>query len=306
MARGILTGLSEGKILAGNASAVSGLDWRRKIVSTGGNAVDSIPFDARKDLPHSCLFLFPPDSRQKGDLLFAVSDYNFTNFRLRTFSSSFIYIPPFGALQVKPFRSFDETLLYAGTMESDSVFRRNIPPDIIPLVISDVNLDLLEKGKPLDEYISFYRTELSNGQPLPPRTLPDSLRSAVPVKGIEDVHEPEKVVSLEEEKTKKPPIVPQQSGQPTIGQRRAELERRAEEALQQTETALSKKERAGMLKERERERKALLKQRERELKEREKARKDEWKRHERERQQKLKELERLRKEKRKESERLLR
>lgn len=112
--------------------------------------------------------------------------------------------------------------------------------------------------------------------------------------------ETEKTVPLEPEKNDGPAVIlqqqtPKQLERLTVEQRRAELERKAEEALKQTGNVLSKRDRERILKEREQSRKELVKQRERELKQREKARKEELKRRERERRQKMKEQKRLHK-----------
>ena len=115
------------------------------------------------------------------------------------------------------------------------------------------------------------------------------------------------MLPLEVEKKDVPVVVPPvQTARETTEQRQAELERKAEEALKQTDNVLSKRDRERILKERERARKELIKQRDRELKQREKARREELRLRERERQQKLKEQERLRREKLKERERILR
>ncbi|MDO5523863.1 MAG: hypothetical protein Q4G48_07465, partial [Bacteroidia bacterium] len=265
MAQRILDGISDGKTLAANASVVSGIDWKSQIVSGTENAIDTVRFDVQKNQAHSYLLLFPANSLNKNKLLFAVSDFNFSNFQLRAFSASFIRVSPFEAMQIKPFRSYDEARRYAAMIESDSVFRQNLQAEITPVIISDANLELLNSGKLLDEYLAFYNKEWEDSSI-------DSIPAIMPIRELQPVQEPEKIVSLDEEKTAAPVIVPQQPQRMDMEQRRAELERKAEEALQQTDNASSPRDRQRLLKERERERRALIKQRERELKERERAR----------------------------------
>ncbi|MDO5664731.1 MAG: tetratricopeptide repeat protein [Bacteroidia bacterium] len=302
LGQSILDGLSEGRILATNASAVSGINWQAS--KKPEIASDSLFFVSKKNIAHSYLLLFPTHTVKKNELLFAVSDFNFSNFQIRTFNTAYTRISPYEALQIKPFRSFDEADRYAAMIAADSVFRQNISSDIVPLVISDENLELLNTGKSIAEYIAFYNTVLN-------KTTTDSVQVIVPIKRPETVTELEKVVPLEPEKIDKPIVIPQQQApkqpeQLTIEQRQIELEQKAEEALKQTDNVLSKKDRERILKEREQARKELIKQRERELKQKEKARKEELKQRERERKQKLKEQEQLRKEKLKERERILR
>ena len=289
LAQDILDGLSEGKTLAANASVLSGINRQlpRQVAE-----VDTVQFSNEKNAPHSYLLLFSANAAARNRLLFAVSDFNFSNFQLRTFHTAYTRVSSYDALQIKPFRTLDEARRYAEMIESDSLFRQSIPADIIPLVISDANLELLNSRKSLAEYLAFTQ---------------DSIHTIAPIKEAERVPEPEKVVPLEPEKPDVPVVVPpKQTAPETIEQRQTELERKTEEALKQTENVLSPKERERMLKEREQARKEQIKQRERELKQKEKARREELKQRERERQQKLKEQEQLRKEKLKERERILR
>lgn len=342
MAQSILAELSQGRLLAANASALSGIDWKSGIVSASGVSVDSIQFDKQKNVPHSYLLMFPPNSVGKNSLLFAVSNYNFSKFQLRTFSTSFISLSPFEALRIKSFRSQDEANRYAEMIESDSTFRQSIPDNIMPLVISDANIDLLERGKMLSDYIIFYEKEMNpqathTVQETPADTaVVDSLGVQEPIsvqiRQIETIAEPETVITLEgikidiqkdniedtvkdeqaqepekTEETETQPVITRQPTQQraTIEERQAELERKAEEALQEQPVEAGQ-DREKTLKERARERNEQIKQRERELKEREKQRKEEMKQRERERKKQLKEQERLRKEKLKERERILR
>lgn len=296
MAQQILAGLSEGKTPAANAQPFSEIDWGSHVVA--GNIADSVCFETEKNLPHSLLLLFPPNSLRKNELLFAVSDFNFSNFQIRSFHTDYTYVSPYEALQVKPFRSFEEAGRYVSMLAGDSVFRQTITAGIVPLVISDKNLEILRGGEPLENYISFIYNKLNHD-------LPDSIPLIASEKIPEKVAETEKIVPLEPEKTGEPDVVskeptPEQSERLTDEQRREELERKAEEALRQTDDVFSKRDREKILKERERSRKEAIKQRERDLKQREKARKEILKQRERERKQKLKEQERSHKEKLKE------
>lgn len=301
MAQQILTGLSEGKTLAANVQPFSGIDWRSRVAAD--NAADSVFFETEKSLPHSLLLLFPPNSLRKNELLFAVSDFNFSNFQIRSFHTDYTYVSPYEALQIKPFRSLEEAGRYVSMLAGDSVFRQNIATGIVPLIISDKNLEILRDGEPLENYISFFNNELSH-------SLPDSIPLIASVKKPETVAETEKNVPLEPGKTGEPDVAskeptPKQSEWLTDEWRLEELERKEEEALRQTGNVLSERDRERILKVRERSRKERIRQRVRDLKQREKARKEMLKRSERERRQKLKEQERLRREKLKERERIV-
>lgn len=339
LAQNILTGLSEGKILAANASAMSGINWKIGGMGNSAQAIDSIPFDTRKDVPHSYMLMFAQKSIDKSSLLFAVSNFNFSKFQLRTFSTSFMQIYPFEMMQVKTFNSFDEAGRYADMIESDSTFRQNIPANIMPLIISDANLNLVEQGKPLNEYIVFIDSLYNVKPTIEEKPIVEKVNShgvdslgkdsinienidaiekslTIPIKQIEPITEPEKTVILQEvkvtvqsEKTGEeqleiePSISPQT--QPSLEERQAELERKQEEAMHGNSDELNLKDREKNLKEKDKNRNQQIKQREREMKEREKQRKKEMKEREREREKQLKEQERMRKEKLKERERLI-
>lgn len=283
LAQDILSQLSEGKTPVVNASAVSDADWQQGFAPQ--NVADTVSFSADKNSLHSFLLAFRSGEVKKNELLFAVSDFNFSTFQLRTFNTSFIRIEPLEALQIKPFRSFDEANRYARMIGSDSVFGRAVSGEIIPIIISDSNLTLLNNGKSAERYLDFYRQKLAENLPVIESSKPvlqDSAEIVLPT----HLPETEKNVPLDSVKTDKPHIAP--NPPKTIDERRAELEQKAEEALRQSPKSVSEKERKQTLKERERARKEQIKQRDAE------------------RQKKLKEQEQKRKERLKERERALR
>lgn len=295
-ARHILSGLSEGKTPTARASAVSDMYRMSDAVASFGNEADTLRFDAEKEQLHNYLLLFSPSHVKRSNLLFTVSDYNFTNFRLRTFSTDFIRFPTVEALRIKPFHSFEEALQYSRMIENDSVFVRKILSDVTPVLISDANIEILNKGKSLDEYLSFYHTVLHEKQKEGQIYPTDSTLDVQATEQRQAVTEPEKVVPLDREKSEEPIPVAEASPPPTPEQRRAELERKAEQMLLDPENTLPQKGQNKLRKEHKQVLKEQKKQRERELKEKEKARKEALKQRERERRQKLKEQERLRRE----------
>lgn len=313
LAQNILTGLSEGKTLAANASVLSQSN-RQSFRENDVAQADTIRFGNEKNVAHSYLLLFQGNTARRNDLLFAVSDFNFSRFKTRTFSTDLLKITPFEGIQIGAFGSFDEANLYAQIIASDSVFKENAVSEIVPLVISDTNLKLLYDAKTINEYIAFYNEVLRMQSP----DLPEEKSNLPKTETIE----PEKEVSLETETREQPqiqieekevatpieikPIQRQVQPRLSIEEQKSKLENKAAEALRQENADEKPQSRNELLKQREQERRLRLKQREQELKEREKARKEELKQREIERKQKLKEQEKLRKEKLKERERLLR
>lgn len=312
MAQNIIDGLGDGKTLAANASLASNMDWRR--ITTEQEKIteaDSIKFHPEKDVPHVYLFAFQRNSVNKNALLFSVANFNFSNFQLRTFPISFISLGEMEALQVKSFRSYDETLRYAELIQSDEDFTKSVSQEILPIIISEANLAILHQGKTIKEYADFYAThfDADTFQILQPQTTLNEEMQTLPIKTEEtDIEEPKMVVPLETEKAiqlEVPEIKPIQPERVTPEQQKAELERKEAEALQQ-QNAQSPQSREEIRKAREREREEKMKQRERELREKQRQREAELKQREQEREQKLKEQERIRREKLKERERVLR
>ncbi|WP_323727031.1 tetratricopeptide repeat protein [Petrimonas sp.] len=292
-ARQIVTGLSEGRAMVATALPFTEIEQRPSPVMINSQA-DSVYFDSNKDLTHSLLLLSPSIPSRRDELLFAVSDFNFSNFQVRTFRSDFTSLPPYDALQVKPFQSFAEAGRYLAMLAADTVFRQNITAGIVPLIISDQNLAALQSGKPLAAYLDFFRDQLDD--------LPgDSLGSIEPISVEWKSVETEKNVPLNPVTTD----LRDSDERLSAEQLRAVLEAKEKEALGQVDKRVSKGERERLLKERERLRKKEIKEREKELKLRLKAREEALKQLERERRQKLKMEERLRKEKQLERERIL-
>ena len=309
LGQSILNGLSEGKMLAVNANALSGIGERSFAQSTT-NVSDTIGFSSEKNTPHSYLLLFSGNAaRRRNDLLFAVADFNFSRFQIRTFSIDFLRIPPLEAIQVAPFGSFDEAVFYAQMVESDSLLGARTSSGIVSLIISDSNLELLYGTRSIDEYREFYVRELHSGNVVLPEAEVQPEKTET-IEIPESIVEPEKTVSLgseasetENKTTNSTVPIEVQPGRTelatphlSVEEQKNILETKAEEALRQQTSEMPQQNRNDLLKERDRERQARIKQRDRELKDREKARKEELKQRERERKQKLKEQEALRKE----------
>ena len=240
---------------------------------TIAQTTDSIYFSNHKDAPSLFLALFDKNSSNKNNLLFAVANFNFSSFQLREFRLSFVNLPPKEALQVKGFYSLDEAMQYASKLFQDSSFIAESFESIQPIVITVENMKILASGKTIADYQMFYKTNFGETptiakvdieQPLPDRAKPGKLS--------------EETLIAKEEKTDSistsfpQPISANTDSIRTTGidlrmQRKAELERKAQEAIEQEKQNNPAKDREKLLKERERERNKLIKQREKERKE---------------------------------------
>jgi tetratricopeptide (TPR) repeat protein len=250
---------------------------------TIAQTTDSINFSNHKNAPSLFLALFDKNSSNKNSLLFAVANFNFSTFQLREFRLSFVNLPPKEALQVKGFETFDEATQYASMLLQDSAFIAESSGGIQTLVITEENMKILASGKTIADYQAFYKTNFSEIPVMakagaePP--LPDIVKFG---KKSEEtpIAKEEKPDSISEFFPL--PISTNTDSVTTTGidlrmQRQAELERKAQEALQREKQNNSAKDREKLIKEREREREKLIKQREKERKEMIKKREQELK-----------------------------
>jgi tetratricopeptide (TPR) repeat protein len=266
---------------------------------TIAQTTDSVNFSNHKDAPSLFLALFDKNSLNKNNLLFAVANFNFSSFQLREFRLSFVNLPPKETLQVKGFDTFDEAVEYASMILQDNTFIAESSGGIQTLVITEENMKILASGKTIADYRAFYKTNFGE--------IPVMAKAGVepPLPDIAKLGKKSEETPIAKEE--KPdsiseffplPISTNTDSVTTTGldlrmQRQAELERKAQEALQREKQNNSVKDREKLIKEREREREKLIKQREKERKEMIKKREQELKKRQ-------KELETMRKQREKE------
>jgi tetratricopeptide (TPR) repeat protein len=266
---------------------------------TIAQTTDSVNFSNHKDAPSLFLALFDKNSLNKNNLLFAVANFNFSSFQLREFRLSFVNLPPKETLQVKGFDTFDEAVEYASMILQDNTFIAESSGGIQTLVITEENMKILASGKTIADYRAFYKTNFGE--------IPVMAKAGVepPLPDIAKLGKKSEETPIAKEE--KPdsiseffplPISTNTDSVTTTGldlrmQRQAELERKAQEALQREKQNNSAKDREKLIKERKRERERLIKQREKERKEMIKKREQELKKRQ-------KELETMRKQREKE------
>lgn len=324
LAQSIADGLAQGRNLAENTAI--GSEWSGNVIhsihATAGTK-EKAAFSTNKSGPHMLLLLFERESPDKNKILFSTANFNFSRFRLRTFGLSFITIHDREALIVQPFHSYDEASRYTLMMQSDSLFTRQMPEDVTPLIISGENLSILQEHGIMDEYRLFSIENFGDK----PVTIQSAVNTPVEDRGENILQKSENILSLKAKK--RPDTV--KSGEaaaplpveekrhhtstkthvvPLTGERRItpeELQRRLEQkaaaALQQNEERSSGRSRESLLKERARERQEKIRQRERELEERARRREAELQQREKERAKKIREQEQRKREKQRERER---
>lgn len=291
LAKNILEGLNDGCELVANASILRSFGMPESEVKVGEIMQDDSTtiFSDNNNQPHYALFLFDDKKISKSSLTFAISNHNFTNYQLRSFSISFNRVDGTEAMIVKPFHSLDETNYYIDNVRQDSVFSTHFADSIRSIAISEANFNTLLVAASIDDYKEFsnHEEQVMYGSKI-----------------IELTDEPQ-VDEVVIDKTQ-PYTVQKTDSAYKAGDKLRELEIRQEQAISQYQNQESEKDRREQIREREKERAKIIKQRQQEIKQREKDRKKELKLREKERKKKIKEQDKIRKEKLKERARLLR
>ncbi|GEM_PF-710900 len=302
LAQSILEGLSQGKMLAGKDTLNSPVGLFSSVIrERAEKRGKDLLFSANQDVPHRILLTFSPRNTDRNRLLFSTANFNFSRFRLRTFDFSSHTLPDAEALSIQPFHSMDEAMLYLQLLQSDSLFMESLTGELIPILISEENLLLLQTRGTTEAYNTFFTQHYG---PLPVK-IQCSAAAAATENDASVGQKQEKMVSLETSVVAAPqqqreiihpqPVPAEERVTPEELQR--ELERKAGDLLQQKREQGSGKSRKERLKERERLRQQQIRQREKELKERARRREEALRQREREREQHISGEGRLRMEK---------
>lgn len=288
IAKNIIDGLNEEKNLVANASVLTDMNWGKSSDIPLSQLSDEefiTQFDMDREQPHSLVLLFNDRNQKRSQLLFALSNHNFSNYQLRHFSTTFSKIGARNALVVKYFNSYREAEIYSDRIGDDDEFKNSISDSIETIIVSDSNYNLIFSDESLAQYKVLNMS---------------AVRIIVNIADSDDLEEsvdmpeelPETIIKIEKTDILHKVVVRDELG---LEDRKIELERREHEALSQESGVMSDKERKKLIKIREQELKLRVKERDKELKTRE-----------RERKQKIKEQEEIRKAKLKERNRLLR
>lgn len=159
-AQEMLTRISEGKLLASTPHAMSDINWNMASSESTATENDSV-FSKDKNVPYLFLLMYPQGTLKKNELLFAVANFNFSNFKLRAFDLSFVDIAPLEILQIKGFKSFVEVNTYARLAKKNSQLMSEMPANVTPIIISESNFEVLSSGKSLSEYLAFYEENVA-------------------------------------------------------------------------------------------------------------------------------------------------
>lgn len=248
------------------------------------------------------LLIFLEDSNNRLDqLLFATSNFNFSNYNLRTFKSTPIKLRSKQAVRVEPFISYSEAGRYFKQLKSDTTFRKQIPGILYPLIAEAVKIDSIlfyGKKEDLEEASFIYPIKLSlTSEKVNREKVNPENAVAENEKKVKVLEEVKVELTIEAEAPKTPKIQPATTTEHP-GLQPSEIKQRLElneaEMLRRSKAAEREDNRKQLLKEREREREERIKNREIKIRERERNREAELRQREKEREQRIHEQQKSR------------
>lgn len=152
----IINGVQSGRRLRGGKFDMGDVWSRRSVVLSDSDSIAARQFSNERNVDFTFMVVYHPDSVNENQLLFSVAKYNFTRYMVRHFDVS-IEEDNIGLHQMRVggFLNFDEALQYARAFH-----RQN---NIVALlgnartvVISDMNIKLLDAPFSYDDYGAFY------------------------------------------------------------------------------------------------------------------------------------------------------
>lgn len=157
MASSILKGLKAGRTLQSSGVNSRGMIWNIRLTDNQEEelAEDGLParFERDPDAPQYLVLAFPKDSINPNMVLYEVARFNFSSFIVKDFDLEQMSFSNIGLLIVKGFANLKELEQYRTVMERSDL---DLPPEVMPIMISKANFELLMKeGRSFEEYFRF-------------------------------------------------------------------------------------------------------------------------------------------------------
>ncbi len=155
--------------------------WERGAIDLPKSDSGSLPisaavqFSSDRDTVHLLLLMPKQNNWDREQLLYAVADYTFSRYQLRSFDFTLIPLPHGEALAIHPFRTYDDAIRYAHDMEQESPLMMSRPEKIQAIPISESNLALLQQGASMDDYLLLVESRVispGKGSPTEEKTVP--------------------------------------------------------------------------------------------------------------------------------------
>jgi tetratricopeptide (TPR) repeat protein len=164
MMKGFLKGLllaSSGDNMLARGSL---FNMRFGVTASDSLQIDStLVFSAEVNTPYELLLIYPKGSIDDNLLLFTVASFNFGNFMVNDFDLEKTETGDIGLLHIKGFNNQDEIIQYIRMIRQPDGYARDLEQSVIIVPISTANYAILMKGKSLDEYMTFFEENFSEG-----------------------------------------------------------------------------------------------------------------------------------------------
>jgi len=155
MAGMIVNGVNEGRKLRGGHFDMGDVWGRRTAVMADSDSIAARTFVNERTGRYVFMFVYQPDSVNENQLLFELAKYNFTSYLVRDFEIAIEDIDGLHRMRVNGFRSFDEALQYARSIQRQRDLIAQIT-NCRAIIISEQNLELLGTQYSYDDYTEYY------------------------------------------------------------------------------------------------------------------------------------------------------
>ena len=151
----IVNGVDKGKRLRGGRFDLENVWAHRSAVLNEKDESQAKSFSDERNVPYVFLLAYQPDSVNGNQLLFEMAKFNFTTYLVRNFDINVEEIDGLCRMSVKGFRSYDEAVVYAYDVLSQTQITRLLGKSRA-IVVSEQNLALLGTQFTYDEYAQYY------------------------------------------------------------------------------------------------------------------------------------------------------
>jgi len=157
--RGLLLSSSGDKMLAqGSLFNIHFNDSGEAIASDS-----TVQFSAETAAPYVLLLIYPKGSVDENLLLYTIAEYNFGNFMISDFGLEKSTVGEVGMLQITGFNNHDEVMQYLNKIQQPDGYAQKLGQSVLITPISESNYKILMKGKSMDEYMTFFEKNFTQG-----------------------------------------------------------------------------------------------------------------------------------------------
>ena len=139
----------------------------RDSLTTPSDTIDTLSFTLDRRAPHIVLVIDSAASSQDNLLQYTIAAFNFNTFLVRQFDMDMRQDDSATVISLARLSDLREAFWYIDNLAADSALSTFLASDSIALVpISADNLDLVQKGRPLRDYLTFYNDSIAPLHPV--------------------------------------------------------------------------------------------------------------------------------------------